>query len=304
MIKRGDKGEEVALCQKLLNEKGYVTSIDSDFGPSTEKSVKQFQEDNGLVVDGIVGDASWNALLESKISNSCSSEKKHIVHNGKRFPIGWDKVVLWDDPGGLAIKPGKYYDNSGKEERIPAMFVNHWDVCLSSKYCTNVLNNRGVSVHFCIDNDGTIYQVLDTQHGAWHCSRSTGNKKSIGVEISNAYYLKYQDTYVRNGFGRRPIQTEGRVHGRTLDPFLWFYPIQIDALKALWLATSNIHGIPLEYPKNSDGTPCTSTHKECVDGTFKGFCNHYNFTDKKIDCAGLNLPHLIEEVRVFIGNDD
>ena len=302
LIKKGDRGSDVALCQRSLTEKGYPTTVDSIFGPGTEAKVKEFQGDNGLSVDGIVGQNTWRLLL--RVIDSCGIEKKHIVHNGKLIPIGWDKVVLWHEPGGLAIKPGRYYDNSGKAERKPTMFVNHWDVCLSAESCTNILNDRGVSVHFCLDNDGTIYQVLDTQHGGWHCSRAAGNKKSIGIEISNAYYQKYQKTYVKNGFGERPIQTEGLVHGRKLNPFLWFYPRQIEALKALWTAVSVSYGIPLVYPQNDDGTPCTTTHEGCIKGTFEGFCNHYNFTDRKIDCAGLDIPGLIEEVRVFLPDDD
>jgi hypothetical protein len=138
---------------------------------------------------------------------------------------------------------------------------------------------------------------LDTQHGGWHCSKSQGNRKSIGIEISNAYYPKYQDWYVRNGFGERPFQENGEVHGRTLDPFLWFYPVQIDALKALWKAVHEGLGIPLEYPKNDDGTHCTTVHSGCEKGAFQGFCNHYNFVKTKIDCAGLDVPALLGEVR-------
>ena len=67
-IRRGDKGSSVKLCQELLNDKGYSTSIDSDFGPSTEKQVKQFQKDNGLSADGIVGSKTWNALEKTNAS--------------------------------------------------------------------------------------------------------------------------------------------------------------------------------------------------------------------------------------------
>ena len=66
-------------------------------------------------------------------------------------------------------------------------------------------NNENIT----IDNDGTIFQMLDTQHKAWHAgipNYEGGNPKGIGVEISNAYYLKYQDWYVKNGFGERPVQ--------------------------------------------------------------------------------------------------
>ena len=42
---------------------------------------------------------------------------KHIVHNGKFFEIEWDKVILWDEPGGLMMNPGTFYDYSGKPDR-------------------------------------------------------------------------------------------------------------------------------------------------------------------------------------------
>jgi hypothetical protein len=163
--------------------------------------------------------------------------------------------------------------------------------CLSD--CASVLNRRKVSVHFCIDGDGTIYQILDTQHGAWHASLNKANRESIGVEINNAYYLKYQKEYVKQGLGERPLQENGIVHGRTLKKFTWFYDAQIQALRALWGAIHEQHGIPLDYPKDEKGDFCTTVHQGCRDASFEGFCNHYNMVDRKIDCAGLDLPNLL-----------
>ncbi len=272
------------------------------------KAVKKWQKSNGLTADGLVGPMTYRRIWterEANISDYEPSNKwfcpkdgdNHIVHNGKFLPIKWDKVVLWDEPNGLKIKSGNYYDYSGKEDRKPSMFVNHWDVCLSAESCAKVLNRRGISVHFCIDNDGTIYQLLDTQHGAWHAGNRYGNKDGIGVEISNAYYTKYQDWYVKNGFGERPLQEHAWVHDKKLDPFLDFYPVQIKALQALWAAIHKGLDIPLEYPKNSNGYVDTGAHRACYRGGFKGFCNHYNFTRKKIDCAGLDLPTLLDELK-------
>ena len=276
------------------------------------KAVKKWQKEHGLTADGLVGPMTYrrkwtereaeisdykpSSSVYSQSSEGCD-DQKYIVHNGQFIEIGWPDVVLWDEPNGLKIKDGNYYNYSGKEDRQPTMFVNHWDVCLSAESCAKVLNRRGISVHFCIDNDGTIYQLLDTQHGAWHCSNAKGNKKSIGVEVSNAYYTKYQDWYERNGFGTRPIQEHGWVHDRKLDPFLDFYPRQVKALQALWAAVNKGLDIPLEYPKNSDGHVNIGVHKDCTRATFKGICNHYNFTKGKIDCAGLDLPTLLEELR-------
>jgi len=275
--------------------------------------VKKWQRANGLLQDGLVGPMTYRRIWTERqaeisdykpLSRASNKDANFIVHNGKFLPIDWGKVVLWDEPGGLMIKPGNYYNNSGKEDRSPTMFVNHWDVCLSAESCANVLNKRGISVHFCLDNDGTIYQLLDTQHGAWHCSKHAGNKASIGIEISNAYYPKYQDWYVKNGFEERPMMSEGIVHGKTLKPFMWFYPAQIEALKALWKAVHMGFGIPLEFPQNDDGSLCTTTHKGCEDGSFEGFCNHYNFVKTKIDCAGLEVSSLLEEIAASLVCED
>ena len=280
-----------------------------EFDIALVKSVQKWQRKNGLTADGLVGPTTYRRIWterEANISdyrpkkNSYFAGDKHIVHNGKFIPIEWDKVVLWNEPNGFKAAEGCYTSYAGKPDREPTMFVNHWDVCLSAESCAKVLNRRGISVHFLIDNDGTIFQMVDTQHKAWHAGISNGvggNPKGIGVEISNAYYLKYQDWYVKNGFGERPVQEHGYVHGRTLDPFTDFYPVQLEALKALWKACHVGMGIPLEYPKNSNGHIDTGVHKDCVRGRFHGVCNHYNFIKTKIDCAGLDLPTLLDEVK-------
>lgn len=57
-IKLGAKGQFVKWLQKRLIDKGYSVGtygIDGSFGNDTNRAVKQFQKDNGLVVDGIVG---------------------------------------------------------------------------------------------------------------------------------------------------------------------------------------------------------------------------------------------------------
>jgi hypothetical protein len=277
-------------------------------------AVKKWQKDNGLEADGLVGPMTYRRIWterESGISEhsphpspynrgtrSCS-DQKFIVHNGEFLEIDWDMVVLWDEDLGLDCEAGSYYDYAGKPDRKPTMFVNHWDVCLSSESCAMVLGRRGISVHFCIDNDGTIYQLLDTQHGAWHAGNGKVNHASIGVEISNAYYPKYQDWYVREGFGERPIQDNARVHGKKLKPFTDFYPVQIEALKALWEAVHKGIGIPLDVP-TMDGETSTGVHKDSARAKFSGFVSHYNLTARKIDCAGLDLLQLSNEVKAKI----
>ena len=43
----------------------------------------------------------------------------------------------------------------------------------------------------------------------------TWNDRSVGVEISNAYYTKYQSWYEKRDFGPRPIITDARSWQKT-----------------------------------------------------------------------------------------
>jgi len=277
-----------------------------NFDEDLINAIKNWQKKHGILGDGLCGPTTFRRVWterEMSISDHkpkkvmCGKEPKHIVHNGKFFSINWDKVVLWDEADGFKSKMGCYSSYGGQEDRKPTFFVNHWDVCLSAESCARVLNKRGISVHFCIDNDGTIYQMLDTQNTAWQAGGRSWNSKSIGVEISNAYYLKYQDWYVKNGFGERPIQENGWVHGKRLDPFLDFYPVQLAALKALWNAIHDATGIPMQCPTDVNGELVAAVHDQCADGMFEGFINHYNLTKGKIDCAGLDLVDLLKEAK-------
>ena len=63
-VKKGSKGEAVALLQLMLNEKGYACgSADGIFGTKTKNAVEKYQKAKGLSVDGIVGDNTYAKLF-------------------------------------------------------------------------------------------------------------------------------------------------------------------------------------------------------------------------------------------------
>ncbi|MBF8982086.1 peptidoglycan-binding protein [Lutibacter sp. B2] len=62
-MKIGDKGTQVMEIQSLLKKIGYDPGpIDGIFGKKTEEAVKQFQKDNGLIPDGIIGKNTYKAM--------------------------------------------------------------------------------------------------------------------------------------------------------------------------------------------------------------------------------------------------
>ena len=62
-IRLNSSGNFVYILQHLLNQYGYNISVDGKFGVKTQNAVVDFQRNNGLTVDGIVGRNTWNALL-------------------------------------------------------------------------------------------------------------------------------------------------------------------------------------------------------------------------------------------------
>ena len=268
------------------------------FDDSLIRKIRAFQRDNGLKPDGLLGPGTFRRLVAhreaqedyDKAHVEIQPGEKAILYKGKKFPIKWDKVILPTDDGGMQHDNG--YQHMKRKRNI-SMFVAHWDVCLNSKSCFRVLNktSRSASIHFAIDNDGTIYQFLDMNHIAWHASKRSVNKKSVGVEISNAYYPKYQNWYKKNGFGERPMITDATVHGKKMEPFMDFYDIQKEALKALMEAVHSALDIPLETPEGD------TVVKEVASGKYKGFVHHFNVVKNKIDCAGLDLKKIVEDIK-------
>jgi peptidoglycan hydrolase-like protein with peptidoglycan-binding domain len=63
-IALGATGDDVRRLQRLFVEMKLLDfhGIDGDFGPITDQVVRDFQGSEGLVVDGIVGPATWGAL--------------------------------------------------------------------------------------------------------------------------------------------------------------------------------------------------------------------------------------------------
>lgn len=56
------RGDDVRALQQALRTAGIEVDVDGDFGPATERAVKDFQAREGLTADGVAGPATRAAL--------------------------------------------------------------------------------------------------------------------------------------------------------------------------------------------------------------------------------------------------
>ena len=196
-------------------------------------------------------------------------------------------------------------------QKVVDQFVIHFDVAGTSRRCFQTLqDSRGLSVHFMLDVDGTIYQTLDLKECAWHATIS--NNRSVGVEIANvgAYGVNEKNPLdqwykkdaggttmtIPDSFGASGIRTpgfvghparpdpiEGNIQGKDLVQYD-FTPQQYRALIKLTAALCNIFPrLKCQYPVDAEGKliPHKLTAEQWRD--YHGVLGHYHIQTDKDD---------------------
>jgi N-acetyl-anhydromuramyl-L-alanine amidase AmpD len=217
-----------------------------------------------------------------------------IMVFGRPVPAG-TRVVLWNDPDGLDAYRGGHYGQRPAGAGSVTQVILHYDVAGTSRNCQRILDKRGLSCHFLVDLDGTVYQTLDCKERAWHAGEA--NDRSVGIEIANIG--AYPDRTVIDrwyiadergirvalppplrddlaGYVARPARPEpvrGEIHGRTL----WQYDFteaQYAALARLLAALSRSLAIPATTPASRTVLP---------DASSPGYLGHFHLTKRKVD---------------------
>jgi peptidoglycan hydrolase-like protein with peptidoglycan-binding domain len=69
-VQQGSHGDAVRAVQSQIHRRGdgAVITVDGDFGPQTNDAVRAFQMLLGLTVDGIVGQHTWNHLVNGYLA--------------------------------------------------------------------------------------------------------------------------------------------------------------------------------------------------------------------------------------------
>lgn len=101
-------GDLVVWAQEHLISAGEATAIDGDFGKQTRAAVEAFQLAHGLTADGVVGDATWRALLRYR------PVRVTWVHQGRRT-VPTTNAVSGDTTGARRADAARNAPRSGTQ---------------------------------------------------------------------------------------------------------------------------------------------------------------------------------------------
>ena len=125
-LKYGSQGDDVKDLQNRLNASGYQLSVDGKFGNQTLSAVKDYQQQNGLSVDGIVGVNTWGKLLGNQEPGTSETTQELTVPN-------YDNSTWGESTKGSAA--------SGAYQAAKNALAQHGDFVFSENEWLNSLKN-------------------------------------------------------------------------------------------------------------------------------------------------------------------
>jgi N-acetylmuramoyl-L-alanine amidase len=305
------RGDEIVVCGQLFH---------------TGAPVVTWMDPGGF--DAYRVERRFASTRESDWSASTQAVKDLTTPN--RY--GLRKANLTPDQ--LALVRGGGWPLSLLQEKVD-QFVLHFDVCGTSRQCFNILHDhRGLSVHFMLDVDGTIYQTLDLKERAWHAT--TANDRSIGIEIANIgayglkepnpladWYRKDPDGHTRLviplalgggkflrtahfvGHPARDQAVVGEVQGRTLRMYD-LTPQQYDSLVKLTATLCTVFPkITCDYPHTADGKLIARKLPDAQLAAYHGVLGHYHVqTDKTDPGPALQWDYVVQQARALMGRGE
>jgi N-acetyl-anhydromuramyl-L-alanine amidase AmpD len=281
------KGDEIIVCGQLFHTGTRVITWMDPGGYDAYRVERRFTS---------LTNSDWAAILRSK--NPLESPNRYSLRRD-----GLDATQVQSVRGGG-------WQLEDLRERVD-QFVIHFDATGTSRRCFEVLHDeRGLSVHFMLDVDGTLYQTLDLKERAWHAT--TSNTRSVGIEIAQAGAFpvtqrrRLEPWYTNDASGVRLIFPQwmqptgiatpdfiGRparpdpVIGRIQDIDLIQYdftPQQYAALARLSATLTRIFPrLRPDFPRHPDGSVTREVLPPDQLNSYRGILGHYHVQANKVD---------------------
>lgn len=162
-------GPAVKRLQEVGDHLGYdYGPNDGIFGEDTERVVKKFQSEHGLVVDGMAGDKTWRAMLSLLDAAAPAST-----------PV--DTYSLIHDIRGQH-EPPKHFGRKRKWSDILGVTVHQTGCDMPQKPASW----KRLNAHIGVTQEGLVVLANDPTDMIWHAQGLS--KRTIGIEIEGNFH--------------------------------------------------------------------------------------------------------------------
>ena len=231
-------------------------------------------------------------------ANYCKPEPSE---GAGRRSVPYGKLPMGPYTRRYALRPRlAHFKNAPPYEAVKAsikQFVIHHDGCNTADMCFSVLQNeRGLSVHFLLDNDGTIYQTIDLGLMAYHASE--WNVDSIGVEMCNkGDALAFPNWYASGKYGPKRRIKDCKINNHTIHAYD-YTDEQYNSFNLLCRALQKyLPNLPAEFPQASPGKQHWGTIPKDHSMRFAGYIGHYHLWDQKWDPGPFDFEVFCRKLR-------
>jgi hypothetical protein len=289
LLKMGSRGQEVIELQQALGLKA-----DGIFGPGTKKAVEDYQLENGLMVDGIVGSQTLEIIQESNATTD-NSEKIYLPYQGltvnkyflpkgeyKKGPTAKEYLFLHHTAGWH--NPYKTVDGWAKDDRG----------AIATEFVLGGRSVRGDDDRY----DGELVQCLPEGGYGWHLGKNGSqhmHTHSVAIEVCNFSYAKNGKTYVDTPIAEDQIVTLSKKF-RKYSQWHAYSDKQIETLKLfiLWIANRDSIDVRdgLVAGIKKKGAKAFEFNNDAYTGKVKGMWTHTNTRKDKLDLSP--QPNLID----------
>ncbi|MEW7290314.1 N-acetylmuramidase domain-containing protein [Aquimarina sp. 2304DJ70-9] len=202
-IRYRSRGGDVHYLEEILTKLGYNVYVSNYFGRDTDHAIKDFQQKNGLVVDGIVGLKTWSKLIEAERNIIAFNDKflseqdikdfaqnfgletamvkavNEVESRGKGFLLSGKPIILfeghifWRELDKRGVKPSDYVSEYTKDVLYKKWTKTHY---------------RGGSGEYDRLEKAAGISDLPAFHDAAHSSASWGSFQIMGFHYKHLGY--------------------------------------------------------------------------------------------------------------------
>lgn len=186
-LTRGSKGDKVTQVQAALTRFGYYDGIvDGSYGDMTISSVKQFQKDADLTVDGWVGSETCSTI--NRLSTLTISLKKGVrgvyvkIVQTKLKYLGYYAASVDGDYGDKTVTSVKSFQTSTKKLLVDGIVGTvTYNYLLTTSEKNKKDNPTGIytNTKLCETRGGNCLGQITGYHCACHCIRQGLRKFGI-----------------------------------------------------------------------------------------------------------------------------